>query len=131
MKRIVSLILIFTLLSLSLFGCSAQTGGEANTGEEEGEGGDSMPFIFRGTVFEVAELLGVEMEETEFSSGPYHVITGEDTTYFDADGNQTAKDAIKVGDVIEITFSGQVMMSYPPKISAKSIKIVSESGNDK
>ncbi len=85
-----------------------------------------MPFVFRGTVFEVAELLGVEMEETDYSFGPYHVITSEETTYFDESGNPTSRDAIKIGSVIEITFSGQVMMSYPPKISAKSIKIVSE-----
>ncbi len=124
MKRIVSLILIFALLSLSLFGCSAETDGEMG---EDGTGGDAVPFVFRGTVFEVAELLGVEMEETQYSFGPYHVITGEDTTYFDAKGEKTTRDAIKVGSVIEITFSGQVMMSYPPKISARSIQILSES----
>ena len=122
MKKIVLLILVFALLSL--FGCSTETGGEV-TDSGSGEGGESVPFVFRGTVFEVSELLGVQMEETEYSSGPYHVITGEETTYFDESGAPTSRDSVKIGSVIEVTFSGQVMMSYPPKISAKSIQIVS------
>ena len=125
MKKIFSLILIFSLLAVSLLGCSAETGAEATGGDGTDAGGESMPFVFHGTVFEVAELLGVEMEETEYSSGPYHVITSEETAYYDENGAPTSRDAVKVGSVIEVTFSGQVMMSYPPKISAKSIKIVS------
>ena len=125
MKKIVLLILIFALLSLFLFGCSTETGGEATGGDTGDTGGESVPFVFRGTVFEVSELLGVQMEETEYSSGPYHVITGEETTYFDESGAPTSRDSVKIGSVIEVTFSGQVMMSYPPKISAKSIQIVS------
>lgn len=87
--------------------------------------GENEPFVFKGEVVELGESLSVEMEESEFSSGLYHVLTSEETLYFDENGTPLSRDDVKVGSVIEISFSGQVMLSYPPKIAAKSIKILS------
>ena len=124
MKKLFSLLLALCLLALSFSGCSDKADSIETGGSSEGED-LQMTAIFRGTVFDISEPLGVEMEETEYSFGPYHVITSDETEYYDKNGSPTSREAIKVGDAIEITFSGQVMMSYPPKISAQRIKILS------
>ena len=112
--------MILSLLPLCLLGCSDSVAADGSANPSE-----STPFVFKGTVTDIGEPLGVEMEETEFTSGLYHVITGEDTLYFDKNGSPTTREAVKVGSVIEISFGGQVMMSYPPKIIAQSIRILS------
>ena len=43
--------------------------------------------------------------------------------YLDKNGNRTVKAFLKVGDTVEITYGGQVMMSYPPQIVALKIQV--------
>lgn len=72
----------------------------------------------------VGERIEVEVIESEYTSGPYMIITDSDTEYLGKDGGQILRSAIKVGDTVEITYSGQVMLSYPPQVVAYSIKNV-------
>ena len=67
--------------------------------------------------------LEVEVIEGEYgASGIYWVIISKDTVFADANGNRISKNSLKVGDTIEITYGGQVMLSYPPQIVAKKIQ---------
>lgn len=83
---------------------------------------DGVKMIARVTA--VGERIEVEVIESEYTSGPYFIITNSDTEYLLKDGGKTLRAAIKVGDTVEITYSGQVMLSYPPQVVAYSIKKV-------
>ena len=73
----------------------------------------------------IGEKIEVEVIEGEHgASGTYWVIVGEDTVFEDSDGSRISLASLQVGDHIKITYSGQVMMSYPPQIVAKKITIV-------
>ena len=78
--------------------------------------------IMVAEIVAIGDKIEVNVIEGEYdASGTYWVITGEDTVYETADGKAISADSLKVGDKIEITYSGQVMMSYPPQIVAKKI----------
>ena len=77
----------------------------------------------RATIIAIEEKIEVEVIESEYTSGPYHVITSGDTV-FQKNGIKIGRDDIKVGDTVEIYYSGQVMLSYPPQIVAHKIIVV-------
>ncbi len=72
-------------------------------------------------ILSVGEEIYVRVLESEYTSGPHIVITGEATKYFGLDGEKISREELKVGDRVEIFYNGQVMMSYPPKIVARKI----------
>ena len=67
----------------------------------------------------------VDVIEAPYTSGVHWVITNDDTKFIGLDGRAITRGDLAVGDVVEITYSGQVMMSYPPQIVAQSIKVLS------
>ena len=72
----------------------------------------------------IGDKIEVEVVDGEYgASGIYWVNVGSDTVYLDKNGNRTIKAMLKVGDTVEITYGGQVMMSYPPQIVALQIQI--------
>ena len=72
-----------------------------------------------------ADKIEVEVIEGEYGvSGIFWVITSSQTEFKAKNGAPTVRDALNVGDTVEITYGGQVMMSYPPQIVAKNVKIV-------
>ena len=89
------------------------------TGCSENE--ESVKMTARVTA--IGDKIEVEVIESEYTSGPYHVITSGDTV-FQKNGIKIDRDGIKVGDTVEIYYSGQVMLSYPPQIVAHKIAVV-------
>lgn len=72
----------------------------------------------------INDKIEVEVEKSNNGIvGTYHVNIGSGTVYLDRDGNSISLSSLKVGDKIEITYAGQVMLSYPPQISAKKIQL--------
>ena len=109
-------VLLFVLLALTLLvGCTSASGAGAHT---EGE------YSMIGTVTELGEKILIEAEESETAFGPYLVITSDATVYTDAEGNPLRRADIAVGQRVKITYSGQVMLSYPPQIVAHSITVL-------
>ncbi len=66
----------------------------------------------------------VEIIESNYAFGIYHVLTSKDTKYYNASGSLISRSGIKIGDTVEIAYSGQTMLSYPPQIVAYSFKIL-------
>lgn len=91
--------------------------------EEKNENGE---FFFMAKVLDTSERdrFIVDILDSKVAFGHYHVLTGEVTSYFDKDGNAITREDIKVGDTVEIIFSGQVMTSNPPKIAAIRIHLI-------
>ena len=72
----------------------------------------------------VSEKIEVDVIEGDYEvSGIFWVNIGSDTVIVNQNGIRVTKSSLKVGDVIEITYSGQVMLSYPPQIVALQIQV--------
>ena len=111
MKRLLkALILLLALTALTACG----TNDGANPKPVEG-------VKMTAKVTEVTDRLGVEVLESEYAFGPYLVHMGEKVKIYGKNGETISLSDIKVGDTVEIIYSGQVMMSYPPQIVALRI----------
>jgi hypothetical protein len=116
MKKLTSLIIV-ALTLLSLLSCGSSDHSENPTGDTDGT-------KMTAEITHIGEKLEVNVIEGEYgASGIYWVIIDETTPIFDADGKAIGLSGLKVRDTIEITYGGQVMMSYPPQIVAKKIVI--------
>lgn len=124
-KKILALVL--ACITLFLLGC--EPGGGGNDDKEKG-GESNLPLesgevVFKGKVTstEGNDFIEMEIVDSDIAFGTYWVLVGSETAYFDLDGNSLDRDSIKVNDIIEVVFSGQVMNSFPPKIAAKKIYV--------
>ena len=117
MKNIIKIAIMILTLSL-LCSCSTASGGDG------GINADTDPFVLKATVSAVGERLEVEVIESDYAFGPYWVIISDATEFVGKGGESIKKSDIKSGDTVEITYSGQVMMSYPPQIVAHKIKVI-------
>lgn len=112
MKKYIVLV-VFALLACLLFACTVSGGNK----EVEGV---KMTAIIKN----IDDKIEVEVVEGEYgASGIYWVNVGSDAVILDKNGNRTIKTFLKVGDTVEIIYSGQVMMSYPPQIVALKIQV--------
>lgn len=84
----------------------------------------SDAFSMKATILHIGDRIEVNVTEAEYAEGLYWVITSDATVYLDRDGGRITRSDLKVGDEIEIRYSGQVMMSYPPQIAAARIRIL-------
>lgn len=124
-KRIFALAVLCLVLLVT--GC--QPSGETNTDDPFGKGGEVVPkvddFVLKAKVISVNDRnIEVEVIESDYAFGVYWVLTNESTVYFDKDGSSINRVDIKPDSTVEITYGGQVMMSYPPQIVAHKIKTV-------
>ena len=111
MKRVLAIITVFILLLFSL-SCK----GDCVNGNEE--------FILKANVIKVEDVIEVEIIESDYAFGVYWVLTSNDTRFLGVDGGAIRKEDLQVGATIEIVYGGQVMMSYPPQISATKITVI-------
>ena len=65
--------------------------------------------------------LFVTVIESEYSEGDFFIIVSENTEYLTKSGEQIRKEDLHAGDTVEITYNGQIMLSYPPKVAALKI----------
>ena len=78
--------------------------------------------IMVAEIVAIGDKIEVNVIEGEYdASGIYWVNVNSSTTVKTSDGKSIKLSDLAVGDRIEITYSGQVMMSYPPQIVAKKI----------
>ena len=94
--------------------------------ESDGKGTVNSPsdsFIMKCRVIEVGEVIEAEVIEAEYASGIYWIIFSEETEVRGAFGERLSVSDIKAGDTVTVSYGGQVMMSYPPRISAIKIDI--------
>ena len=87
--------------------------------------GDRMPsdaFAMTARITAIGERIEVEVIESENEmTGPFWLITSEDTVYTTGEGKPIARRDLRVGDVVTVYYGGQVMMSYPPQVVALGI----------
>ena len=82
-------------------------------------------FYMTATVVDTGEKIEVEVIESPFGmTGPFLVITSPETVYLNAENREIARNEIRVGDKVQITYGGQVMLSYPPQIVAYELRVL-------
>ena len=82
---------------------------------------DSEEFKLLAEVRGVDEKIEVEVIRSQYASGTYLMITSDKTKISDSDGRKLTRADISVGDILEITYGGEVMLSYPPQTVAHRI----------
>lgn len=85
------------------------------------DGGIGTSVKMTARVVAVGEELRVEVIDSEYTFGVHILIIGESTQCHDAGGEKISPEDLRVGDIVEVFYNGQVMMSYPPKIVARKI----------
>lgn len=113
MKNVYTLLIAFFVI-LMFAGCSP----ENNDAESP-----STDVKMTAKVINVGEFVEVEVTESDYTSGIHWVITSEDTVILNKYGFRASRNDLSPNQEVEITYSGQVMMSYPPKIVARKIKM--------
>ena len=127
MKNIVRILLVILVIPL-LAACEpddvAGRTEDASSSETE-EHRDVTEVRMRACITALDEKLEVNVIEGMYgASGTYLVIVSDETVYTDADGVRMTREDLAVGMTVEITYGGQVMMSNPPQIVAKSIRVI-------
>lgn len=124
MKKIF-LTVILLMLTLSL--CSCNMLDKFFDNDEECENRDDTKprgdVRMVAVIIEMGEKISVDVIESEYTTGIHWVLTSGGTEFFDQKGNAIERSDLKPSDKVEILYSGQVMMSYPPQIVAARISV--------
>lgn len=130
-KRILAIVML--VMMLFAMGCSPTDkgpvgGNDNNSSNDNGdvkEINEADYFLYKGKIVsnENTRHIEVEIIDSQIAFGKYLVLVDATTVYQDSEGNEITRDDLKVDDVIEISFSGQVMMSLPPQIYAQKITL--------
>ena len=110
MKNIIKTIISCSLL-LSLASCNAQSEPEYS-------------FKMKAVIKEITNKIEVEVLEAEYAEGIYMLVYSDETVVLDKSGSSIKISDLKVGDTVEVAYNGQVMMSYPPQIAARRIRVL-------
>lgn len=128
-KRILAIVML--VMMLFAMGCGPTDkgpvgGNDNNSSNDNGdvkEINEADYFLYKGKIVsnENSRYIEVEIIDSQIAFGKYLVLVDAATVYQDSESNEITRDDLKVDDVIEISFSGQVMMSLPPQIYAQKI----------
>ena len=127
MKNITAAIILMLALCM-LAGCGAQGSSNQEANDPQGSNSSQAPsskgdgFVMTATVKSVGDRVEVDVISAEYASGIFHIIVGENTIIYSSEGKEITKQDLKPGDTVDITYNGQVMLSYPPQ--AVALKIV-------
>lgn len=81
-------------------------------------------FVMRARVDALGDVIAVTVIDAPHgNTGVFWVLTSASTEVTDADGAPLSVSDVNPGDTVKITYSGQVMLSYPPRITAQKIEI--------
>lgn len=130
-KRILAIVML--VMMLFAMGCGPTDkgpvgGNDNNSSNDNGdvkEINEADYFLYKGKIVsnENSRYIEVEIIDSQIAFGKYLVLVDAATVYQNSEGNEITRDDLKVDDVIEISFSGQVMMSLPPQIYAQKITL--------
>jgi hypothetical protein len=80
-------------------------------------------FVLKGIVIAINDKLEIEVIESDYAFGIYHVIVPNDIPITDKSGNAIALNDLKADDIVLVKYNGQTMLSYPPQIVAHGINL--------
>lgn len=111
MKRFIAFIMIIACAA-AIISCGNEPSEEVNM--------DGVKMTAK--IIAINDKIEVEViEEINGMTGKFWVNTSPTTAILDKNGNPLLM--LEVGQIVEITFDGKVMMSYPPQIAAQKIQV--------
>ena len=133
MKRILAIVIL--VMMLFSIGCSpvdnGDVGGNDNNENSTNQNGNRNveeknadgEFVYKGKIIsnQTSDRIEIEIMDSQIAFGTYHVLVDKATVYLDSNGNTITRDDLKTDDIIEVVFSGQVMLSLPPQIYGQKI----------
>jgi hypothetical protein len=134
MRKIMKLVSVTMLFVFLFVGCSIKndtidngntTKNSDATNNENASEGDSNT-IFKAEVIETGNslLIAPDQESNEYKSSDKISVSLNDAKFMNQDGEEITKEDLKVGDIIEVTYNGVILESYPAQITAANIKVV-------
>ncbi len=114
MKKFLIYILILTTLLFSLTSCKKEDNMENNNAQVQ----------MVAKVLENDGTLLVDVIKSEYAYGNYIILTNDNTLFYNSNGGKITKLDLTVGDRVKISYSGQVMLSYPPQVVAYVIEVL-------
>ena len=117
MKGILRILVSVLLLALTLACVCACASEKEEEYEFPKEG-----FFMKARITAINDRIEVEVIESEYASGILWVNTSEETLVLDKNGKKIEISDLAADDVIEIAYSGQIMMSYPGQIVGLAIR---------
>jgi len=140
MRKIIKLIAVTLIFAFIIGGCgikddttdNGNTNGNGNTADNGDESDDEDTSdidsnqVFKAEIIETGDSLLITPDEdsNEFRSSDKISVSINDAKLLNVDGEGITKEDFKVGDIIEVTYNGAILESYPAQISASSIKLV-------
>ncbi len=113
MKKLTSLIII--IITAFLFtGCKNVNNCNGNN--------SSTKIVMTAKILEINQTILVEVIKSEYAYGNYILIVNDSTCYYATGGGKINKSNLQVGNIIDVEYSGQVMLSIPPQVVARSIR---------
>lgn len=79
-------------------------------------------FSFTAVITSIGEEIEVNITESEYLEGVCILLIDKAVIY--KNDEKILKKDLQIGDKIEIHYTGQVMLSYPPKVNAITIKVI-------
>ena len=110
------------ILAIAVLVCSCAKE-EENENMENTENIETNSFEMLAEIITVDEKTLVNVIEAKYAFGEYLIIIPDDIEITDAKGNKKQRTELAPGQILNITYNGQVMMSYPPQIVARKIEI--------
>ena len=138
MKRFSLILVLILLVSIMATSCSVtetikcwanpnesddQSANDNNNDSTTEVPDDGTEFVLTGIVTSISDRIEIEVINSDYAFGIYWVLISDSTTIQRTDGSKISLSDIKVGDTVEITYGGQVMMSYPPQIAARKVTL--------
>ncbi len=144
MRKIIKLITITMLFLLLFSGCSKNednddSDSKTNNGDSSDIGNNSdldketdsngevpVDYTFEAEVIETGNtlLIAPNAESNEYRSSDKISVSLIDSKILNIEGKEIAKEDLKAGDIIKITYNGMIAESYPAQISASQIEVV-------
>lgn len=98
--------------------------GSSKNAKNDTQGEENMQkFVLKGIVIAINDKLEIEVIESDYAFGIYHVIVPNDIPITDKNGNAIALNDLKADDIVLVKYNGQTMLSYPPQIVAHGINL--------
>lgn len=74
-------------------------------------------------ILELDNNILVQIKESEYASGNCILNVGSQTKYYNKNGKEIPFSDLQIGDIIQVSYSGQMTLSIPPQVFAYVINI--------
>lgn len=122
MKRIICLSMAFIMLTLFAGCCTTFKNDNIDDSQDVA---DTGIYTFDAQVIEsgTSILVAPDKDSNEIKSSDKIAVSIDDGAITGQNGEHIAKDELKAGDLIKITYNGEIRESYPAQITASLIEL--------